>query len=499
MKALFIEPFAGISGNMMLGALIDAGVPFAYLEEEFRKLHLGEYELVNKSVNKSGIQARYFNVVLPEEHHHEHVHEHSHEHEHEHEHDHSHGHHHEHEHDDAHSGEEIHDHAWMHAHGIAHSHGEVKEEHGHDHHHVHCDDHHHEQEHIHSHEDHHNHEHGHHHHEHRNLHDIEKILDQSDLSSGVIAKAKEVFLAIARAEAKVHGTTVEEIHFHEVGAIDTIIDVVGNILALQYLGIEKIFTAPVNTGFGFVECAHGQMPVPAPATAELLQGLPHYRGTVDKEMTTPTGAALLKVLAVPVEEVPAGFIGERIGYGAGTRDVAIPNVLRINCGTWDGGVKNAAGSLGAAAAVPVSENAAENLLVLECNLDDMNPEILPYVLEKLLSAGALDAWLQPIVMKKGRPAQMLKVLCSEESQPVLQKIIFTETTTLGIRSYPVQRTALARSWKKVSTPWGEVRVKEGMLDGQVVNAAPEFEDCRQIAEKSGQPLKAVAAAAMKEY
>ena len=339
----------------------------------------------------------------------------------------------------------------------------------------------------------------HHHHEHRNLHDIEKILDQSDLSSDVIAKAKEVFLAIARAEAKVHGSTVEEIHFHEVGAIDTIIDVVGNILALQYLGIEKIFTAPVNTGFGFVECAHGQMPVPAPATAELLQGLPHYRGTVDKEMTTPTGAALLKVLAVPVEEVPAGFIGERIGYGAGTRDVAIPNVLRINCGTWDGGVKNAAGSLGAAAAVPVSENAAETLLVLECNLDDMNPEILPYVLEKLLSAGALDAWFQPIVMKKGRPAQMLKVLCREESQPVLQKIIFTETTTLGIRSYPVQRTALARSWKKVSTPWGEVRVKEGMLDGQVVNAAPEFEDCRQIAEKSGQPLKAVAAAAMKEY
>ncbi len=486
MKALFIEPFAGISGNMMLGALIDAGVPFAYLEEEFRKLHLGEYELVNKSVNKSGIQARYFNVVLPEEHHHEHVHEHSHEHEHEH------------EHDDAHSGEEIHDHAWMHAHGIAHSHDEVKEEHGHDHHHVHCDDHHHEQEHVHSHEHAHEHQH-HHHHEHRNLHDIEKILDQSDLSSDVISKAKEVFLAIARAEAKVHGSTVEEIHFHEVGAIDTIIDVVGNILALQYLGIEKIFTAPVNTGFGFVECAHGQMPVPAPATAELLQGLPHYRGTVAKEMTTPTGAALLKVLAVPVEEVPAGFIGERIGYGAGTRDVAIPNVLRINCGTWDGVVKNAAGSLGAAATVPVSENAAETLLVLECNLDDMNPEIYPYVLEKLLAAGAMDAWLQPIVMKKGRPAQMLKVLCREESQPVLQKIIFTETTTLGVRSYPVQRTALARSWKKVSTPWGEVRVKEGMLDGQVVNAAPEFEDCRQIAEKSGQPLKAVAAAAMKEY
>ena len=184
----------------------------------------------------------------------------------------------------------------------------------------------------------------------------------------MIAKAKEVFLAIAKAEATVHGSTVEEIHFHEVGAIDTIIDVVGNILALQYLGIEKVFTAPVNTGFGFVECAHGTMPVPAPATAELLQGIPSYRGTVDKEMTTPTGAALLKVLAVPVKEVPDGFVGETIGYGAGTRDVAIPNVLRINVGTW-----NAAEVSGKAAG-----SAVEKLLLLECNLDDLNPEIMPY-------------------------------------------------------------------------------------------------------------------------
>ena len=213
MNALYIEPFAGISGNMLLGALIDAGVPFAYLQKEFAKLHLGEYELVNKSVNKNGIQAQYFNVVLPEEHHH-----------HEHEPEHEYHHHHE--------GEEVHDHAWMHAHGIAHSH-----EHNHEH-----DHHNHE----------HAHEHEHHHHEHRNLHDIEEILDHSDLSKAVIDKAKEVFLAIAKAEAKVHGSTVEEIHFHEVGAIDTIIDVVGNILALQYLGIETIFTTPVNTGFGFV-------------------------------------------------------------------------------------------------------------------------------------------------------------------------------------------------------------------------------------------------------
>lgn len=451
MKALYIEPFAGISGNMLLGALLDAGVPFAYLQEEFAKLHLGDYELIHKSVNKCGIQAQYFNVILPEEYEHHHNHEHHHEHDHE------------------------HDHAWMHAHGIVHSH---------DHEHVHeehCGYHH-----GHGHEHNHEHEH-HHHHEHRNLLDIEQILDHSELTADVIAKAKEVFLAIAKAEAKVHGSTVEEIHFHEVGAIDTIIDVVGNILALQYLGIEKVFTAPVNTGFGFVECAHGTMPVPAPATAELLQGIPSYRGTVDKEMTTPTGAALLKVLAVPVKEVPDGFAGETIGYGAGTRDVAIPNVLRINVGTW-----NAAEGSGKTVGSTV-----ERLLLLECNLDDLNPEIMPYVLDKLLAAGALDAWLQPIIMKKGRPAQTLKVLCRPEQQQALQKILFEETTTLGVRAIPVERTALERRWKMVQTPWGDVRVKEGLLEGKVVNAVPEFEDCKRIAEEKDIPLKTVEAAALR--
>ena len=457
MRALYIEPFAGISGNMLLGALLDAGVPFAYLQEEFARLPLGDYELIHKSVNKNGIQAQYFNVVLPEEqeHHHEHGHHHDHDHDHEHHHD--------------------YDHAWMHAHGIAHNH---------DHEHVHEEHcgHHHEHDHEHEHEQEH-----HHHHEHRNLHDIEEILDHSELTADVIAKAKEVFLTIAKAEAKVHGSTVEEIHFHEVGAIDTIIDVVGNILALQYLGIEKVFTAPVNTGFGFVECAHGTMPVPAPATAELLQGIPSYRGTIDKEMTTPTGAALLKVLAVPVKEVPDGFAGETIGYGAGTRDVAIPNVLRINVGTW-----NAAEVSGKAA-----DSAVEKLLLLECNLDDLNPEIMPYVQEKLLAAGALDAWLQPIIMKKGRPAQTLKVLCRPDQQQALQNILFEETTTLGVRAIPVERTALERRWKTVKTPWGDVRVKEGLLEGKVVNAVPEFEDCKRIAEEKDIPLKTVEAAALR--
>lgn len=477
MKALYVEPFAGISGNMLLGALLDAGVPFAFLQEEFAKLHLGNYELVHKSVNKCGIQAQYFNVVLPEEQEHEHAHDGDQVNEHHHVHDHDCDHEHEHHHDHA------HDHAWMHAHGIAHSHDHepVLEEKpcGCDHHHNH--EHNHDQEHHHEHHTHH------HHHEHRNLHDIEEILDHSDLPKEVIAKAKEVFLVIAKAEAKVHGSTVEEIHFHEVGAIDTIIDVVGNILALQYLGIEKVFTTPVNTGFGFVECAHGQMPVPTPATAELLQGIPNYRGTVEKEMTTPTGAALLKVLASPVKEVPDGFSGETIGYGAGTRDVEIPNVLRVTMGLWNETVGN--GNSG---------SAVERLLFLECNLDDLNPEIMPYVLEILLAAGALDAWLQPVIMKKGRPAQTLKVLCSPEQRQVMEQIMFTQTTTLGVRAYYVERTALERRWKTVQTPWGEVRVKEGLLDGKVVNAVPEFEDCKKIAEANGVPLKAVETAALQE-
>ena len=477
MKALYVEPFAGISGNMLLGALLDAGVPFAFLQEEFAKLHLGNYELVHKSVNKCGIQAQYFNVVLPEEQEHEHAHDGDQVNEHHHVHDHDDNHEHEHHHDHE------HDHAWMHAHGIAHSHDHepVLEEKpcGCDHHHNH--EHNHDQEHYHEHHTHH------HHHEHRNLHDIEEILDHSDLPKEVIAKAKEVFLVIAKAEAKVHGSTVEEIHFHEVGAIDTIIDVVGNILALQYLGIEKVFTTPVNTGFGFVKCAHGQMPVPTPATAELLQGIPNYRGTVEKEMTTPTGAALLKVLASPVKEVPDGFSGETIGYGAGTRDVEIPNVLRVTMGLWNETVGN--GNSG---------SAVERLLFLECNLDDLNPEIMPYVLEKLLAAGALDAWLQPVIMKKGRPAQTLKVLCSPEQRQVMEQIMFTQTTTLGVRAYYVERTALERRWKTVQTPWGEVRVKEGLLDGKVVNAVPEFEDCKKIAEANGVPLKAVETAALQE-
>lgn len=487
MKVLYVEPFAGISGNMLLGALMDAGVPFVYLKEEFDRLHLGSYELIDRSVTKSGIQARYFNVVTEEEAGHGHGHPHS--------------------------------HAQGHGTrarffklgqspvtgGAAGLHNAVRSfvpvhSHAHDHPHIHGER-----------------DHG---HVHRNLRDIEAILDASELSGTVLERSKAVFRAIAEAEAKVHGKPVEEIHFHEVGAIDTIIDVVGNILALEYLGIEKIFTAPVNTGFGFVKCAHGLMPVPAPATAELLQGIPHYRGTVEQEMTTPTGAALLRVLAEPVTEVPAGFRGETIGYGAGTRDVAIPNVLRVNVGTFVSGeageVKAVAGrgegvegtghttpvlpAAGISTAVAAeTEGSCESMTVLECNLDNMNPELFPPVTESLLAAGALDVWQQSIIMKKGRPAVLLSALCRREKEEVLRQILFRETTTLGIRSRRVDRYALERRWQEVQTPWGCVRIKEGLLGGKVINGVPEFEDCRRLAAASGQPLKVIETAAIQAW
>lgn len=358
MKTIYIEAFAGISGNMLLGALIDAGVPVDYLASEMEKLHLGAYKLINERVNKCGIAANYFNVVLPEEHQHDvtiEQHEHTHVgHVHE-------GHHHHHEHSDDGQTRENHQHelgSYPHQHGDTHEQQvalAMPE--------------------------------AHHHHEHRNLQAIAQIINASDLSVQIKERALLVFTALAQAEAKVHGKTIEEVHFHEVGAIDTIIDIAGCVLALEYLGIEKIFVSNIHTGSGFVKCAHGLMPIPAPATAELLQGLRHSHGSITKELTTPTGAALMQVLATSCDDIPSGFSGTKIAYGAGTWELEIPNVLRVNVGEWEAG------------------SGSGDLLVAECNIDDMSGEVYPYVQEKLLQAGALDCWLTPIIMKKGRPAQ----------------------------------------------------------------------------------------------
>lgn len=430
MKAIYLETFAGISGNMLLGALLDAGFPIDVLKSELAKLNLGEYKLVHQRANKLGIDAQYFNVLLP------HGHEYSHNHEHDHEH-----HHHEEEH--------------FHCQEYAHTYDPT-------HHHEH---HHHE-------EEHHHHElpHTHHHHEHRNLKAVMEIIDGSALSQSIKDKAREVFTAIAVAEAKVHGKTVEEVHFHEVGAIDTIIDIVGCLLGLEYLGIEKVYVGKITTGHGFVKCAHGLMPVPAPATAELLQGLPQEKGRVAKELTTPTGAALAKVLGETALELPEDFVCEKIAYGAGTWELEIPNVLRVHVGT-------------------VADEKNASILEVACNIDDMSGEVFAYVIERLLLAGALDAWAEPIVMKKGRPAYKLVFLVSEAKLVNLLDVVFEETTTLGVRYHKVERSTLERKSTVVATPYGSVAVKYGFCNGAIVNIAPEFESCKEIATNAKISLK----------
>lgn len=421
MKAIYLDTFAGISGNMLLGALLDAGYPLEALRSELQKLHLGAYELIYKKVNKLGIEATYFNVLLPEELEHLHDHEHEHEHHHE-EHEHSHQHEHEHYH-------EVNTH--IHAHT----------------------------------------------HVHRNLQDIMEIINASALSVSIKSAAEKVFRAIAEAEAKVHGKTVEEVHFHEVGAIDTIIDVVGCLLGLEYLQVEKIYVGTVTTGFGFVQCAHGLMPVPAPATAELLQKLPQRQGQVAKEMTTPTGAALLKILAEYSEGLPQGWTGDYIAYGAGTRDVEIPNVLRMYVG------KN--------------ELQKETVVEAACNLDDVSGEIVGYATERLLAAGALDVWTEQIIMKKGRPACKLMFLCEKSKLSALMAIVFAETGTLGVRYHEVQRSILERGFMQVETVYGTVRVKYGKNNDVISSLASEYEDCKQAAAEQQVPLKAVYEAACK--
>ena len=430
MKAIYLETFAGISGNMLLGALLDAGFPIDVLKSELAKLNLGEYELVHQRANKLGIDAQYFNVLLP----------HGHEHSHNHEHNHEHHHHHEEEH--------------FHCQEYAHTYDPA---HHHEHHH-HDEKHHHELPHT------------HHHHEHRNLKAVMEIIDGSALSQSIKDKAREVFTAIAIAEAKVHGKTVEEVHFHEVGAIDTIIDIVGCLLGLEYLGIEKVYVGKITTGHGFVKCAHGLMPVPAPATAELLQGLPQEKGRVAKELTTPTGAALAKVLGETALELPEDFVCEKIAYGAGTWELEIPNVLRIHVGT-------------------IANEKNASILEVACNIDDMSGEVFAYVIERLLLAGALDAWAEPIVMKKGRPAYKLVFLVSEEKLVSLLDVVFEETTTLGVRYHKVERSTLERKSTVVATPYGSVAVKYGFCNGAIVNIAPEFESCKEIATNAKISLK----------
>ena len=310
-------------------------------------------------------------------------------------------------------------------------------------------------------------------HSHRTFGDIKKIIDASELNDAVKARALAIFNVIAHAEGKVHQRPADAVTFHEVGAIDSIVDIVGCAICLDYLDVEKIFVSRINTGSGFVKCAHGLMQIPAPATAELLQGFKTYHFGAEKELTTPTGAAIVNALAESALDLPEDFTSEKIGYGAGSWDLDIPNVLRIYLGTYGG-------------------RGSRHLLKLEANIDDMNPQIYGWLYERLFDAGALDVWTTPIYMKKNRPAQMLSVLVDAEHRDLCTKIIFEETTTIGLREIEIARRVEAvRRIAKVDTRFGEVRCKVSAFDGKIVSITPEYEDCRRLAEKNSVPLKMV--------
>ncbi len=326
---------------------------------------------------------------------------------------------------------------------------------------------------AHDHHEHEGHDHDHHHH-HRRLKDILELINGSALTQTVKDKASAMFTLLAEAEGKVHGVAPDEVHFHEVGAVDSIVDIVGACICLDILKPDRIVFSPLNTGSGRVKCAHGLMPVPAPATAELLTGVQSYTDGTMSELTTPTGALIARVFADGYGPRPQMTI-EKTGYGLGFKDFEFPNAARVFLGS------DAAGE-------------AQTVTVIECNIDDMTGEAMAYALERVFAAGALDAFYTPIIMKKNRPAQRLTAICANNKRTDVERIILVETTTLGVRSYEARRTTLLRRIETVATPLGDVRVKiaQGPAGPKI---APEYEDCRCIAESTGQSFLTVYATA----
>ncbi len=425
MRIAYLECFAGISGDMFLGALIDAGVPAEVLTEATAALGLGASLKIEK-VDRSGISCTKVHVLedgclAEDKHRGEHPHTHQ-----------AQAHAHTHDHADP------HDHASTNEH--AHSHG-------------------------------------------RSLGAILELIRAAPLAEPVKRTSGQVFELLGASEAKIHHVDIHAIHFHEVGAVDAIVDIVAASAGLHHLQVDAWYSSPLNVGGGMVECAHGTFPVPAPATADLLRGLPTYSAHVQKELVTPTGAALLRVLNPAFGPQPAMRV-ERIGYGAGTRNPKrFPNALRISIG--EAGERD--------------EQRTETVTVLETALDDLSPQILAWVAESALAAGALDVMLTPVIMKKGRPGTLLTVLCNRSESAALERLMLRETSTLGVRIRQDQRRCLERYFTPVQTPYGEIRIKVGMLADEEMNAAPEFEDCRAAAVRFHVPLKQVQQAAIAAY
>jgi uncharacterized protein (TIGR00299 family) protein len=446
MKMAYLDCFAGLSGDMFLGALIGAGVERKTLDEAVALLRLGA-SLKIGTVDRSGISSVKVDVfegdhlaeAVPS------------------------------------SAERFQDQAanqpvysrhpetqHQHKTGVPHTH-----EHEHSHPHVHG--------------------HG------RSLTAIRELIQASTLSAPVIRTAVRAFELLGNSEARIHNVPVEEIHFHEVGAVDAIVDIVAASAGIHALGADGWMASPVNVGGGMVDCAHGRFPVPAPATADLLRGVPTYSANVQMELVTPTGAALLRVL---MEEKGLTFGSQpamtvhKIGYGAGSRDPrGFPNVLRLSIGET------------AATSHPDhgKHHEAETVTVLETALDDLSPQVLAHVAEMALQRGALDVMLTPVIMKKGRPGTLLTVLCNPGESAVLERLLLTETSTLGIRVREDRRSCLDRTFTTVETAYGPVKVKVGSLQGEELNANPEFEDCRAAAAAHAVPVKQVQQAAIAAY
>jgi pyridinium-3,5-bisthiocarboxylic acid mononucleotide nickel chelatase len=411
-RTLYLDCFAGASGDMLVGAMLDSGLDFELLRSALLKLGVEGYELSLGRVDRSGISAAKFDVHLtgePQQHGHHHNHDHSH-------------------------GE--------------HSHGHGRQSH------------------------------------HRSLSEIKGIISSSNLSEPVKQRAQAIFQRIGEAEAKIHDVPIETVHFHEVGAIDSIVDIVGACVAFDALKIERIISSPLHVGSGTFQCAHGTYPVPGPATAELLKGVPIYSKDVEGELVTPTGAAIISTLAEGYGSMPMMKI-ENIGYGAGTRDYPkFPNALRAIIGELEEDADRTPGAV----------------TIIEANIDDLNAQVFGYLMEKALAAGALDIFYTPVQMKKNRPGVLLTLLCTPPDRERMCDLIFRETTTLGVRYRNEQREILTREFVNVETEYGPIRVKVSRArDGRVMNASPEFEDCRVAAEKSGVGLRDAQTAALKAY
>ena len=382
MRTLYFDCFAGASGDMILGAMVAAGVDPNALREQLSLLNVEGFKIDFETVDRSGLSATYARV------------------------------------------ETVHEH------------------------------------------------------KHRHLSDIRRIIENSGVTPGAKDLALRIFTRLAEAEARVHNSAVENVHFHEVGALDAIVDVVGAAICFDLLKVERFVSSPLHVGSGMVKMAHGSFPVPPPAVTELLSGVPFYSGDIKGELLTPTGAAIITTVCQEYGPIPR-IKTDRTGYGAGTRQYEnFPNVLRVLVGETE-----------------VDDATSERLWMIETNLDDASPQIVGHVMDRVFELGALDCYFTPVQMKKNRPGVLLSVLCGRSEKEAVMKLLFTETTTLGIRSYEVERRALRRGVVTVKTQYGPIDVKVAHLNGRVVNEMPEFEQCRQAAVAANVPLKVVEEAA----